>query len=209
MYVPPPISSTLARFVAVAFCLGAATSGVSADVVIEWNTTMTEYVRPLSPVVVAPFVETRAYAMAHIAMFDAIDEAKGLRPHRGPADFNAAAAQAAHDVLVHEFPAGTATFNGVLAGNLAAIPNSAAKTKGIAIGADAAAAILAARANDGSATPPSPYVPGTAPGDYQPTPPFDGPPFNGFVDATNWGKVTPFVLKKGNQFRAPPPYKVT
>lgn len=69
--------------------------------------------------------------------------------------------------------------------------------------------MLAARANDGSATPTGPYVPGTEPGDYQPTPPFDGPPFNGFVDAVNWSKVTPFVMKRANQFRAPSPYKVT
>jgi len=69
--------------------------------------------------------------------------------------------------------------------------------------------MLAARANDGSATADGPYTPGPNPGDYQPTPPFDGPPFNGFVAYVNWGKVTPFVLRRSSQFRAPPPYKVT
>jgi hypothetical protein len=166
--------------------LGAA-RGALADVVIDWNSAMTAYATPLSPVPLAPFVETRIYAMTHIAMFDAIDEAKGFHrhpwKHHGPGDANAAAAQAAHDVLVHEFPAGTASFDALLATELAAIPNSDDKIAGIAIGADAAAAMLAARTNDGSATPTGPYTPGTRPGDYQPTPPFDGPPFNGFVDA--------------------------
>lgn len=195
------------------FVLGAATRGASADVVIEWNTAMTAYATPLSPVPLAPFVETRIYAMTHIAMFDAIKAAKGFHgdaaKHNAAANVNAAAAQAAHDVLVHEFPDGAAGFDALLASELATIPNGAEKTSGIAIGANAAAAMLSARANDGSATPTGPYTPGTEPGDYQPTPPFDGPPFNGFVDAVNWSKVTPFTLLKSSQFRAPPPYKVT
>jgi len=107
------------------------------------------------------------------------------------------------------FPDGASGFDALLASELAAIPDGPAKTQGILIGANAAAAMLASRANDGSAVPPAPYVPGTEPGDYQPTPPFDGPPFNGFVDATNWGNVTPFVMKSGRQFRAPAPYKVS
>jgi hypothetical protein len=145
--------------------------------------------------------------MAHIAMFNAIDDAK--RRQNGTASADAAGARAAHDVLVHEFPGGTTAFDALLAAELAAIPDGPAKTQGVLIGANAAATMLASRANDGSATPPPPYVPGTEPGDYQPTPPFDGPPFNGFVDATNWASVTPFVMKSGRQFRAPAPYKVT
>jgi hypothetical protein len=69
--------------------------------------------------------------------------------------------------------------------------------------------MLAARANDGSATAEAPYTPGTKPGDYQFTAPFDGPPFNGYAAVPKWGQVTPFALKRGDQFRAPPPYKVT
>ena len=64
-----------------------------------------------------------------------------------------------------------------------------------------AAKILQLRANDGSATVPPPFTPGTQPGNYRPTPPnFPTPVF------TNWGQVTPFVLKSGSQFRpeAPP-----
>jgi len=106
-------------------------------------------------------------------------------------------------------PGGVADFDTLLATQLAAIPNGAAKTKGIWIGAKEAAEMLAARSKDGSATAEGPYTPGSEPGDYQFTPPFDGPPFNGYASAPNWGKVTPFVLKSGSQFRAPPPSKVT
>ena len=181
-----------------------------ADIVTDWNAAMTSYAATLSP---APFVETRVYAMAHLALLGAVVEAKSTHlhnpAHQGPAVAEAAGARAAHDVLVHEFPGGTAAFDTLLATQLAAIPNGPGKTLGVAIGAAAAADMLASRANDGSASPTAPYTPGTNPGDYQPTPPFDGPPFNGFVDAVNWGKVTPFALTRGNQFRVPPPYKVT
>ncbi|HAB16161.1 MAG TPA: vanadium-dependent haloperoxidase [Verrucomicrobiota bacterium] len=177
-----------------------------ADVVIDWNVAMADYAAPRSPVPLAPFVETRVYAMAHLAMAKAIRSAIG-RP-RHSANPEAAGAQAAHDVLVHEFIDGTADFDTLLANELAAIPPGPAKIRGINLGQAAAAEMLAARADDGSANPTGPYFPGSNPGDYQPTPPFDGPPFNGFVDAVNWGNVTPFVLRSGSQFRAPPPYGV-
>jgi hypothetical protein len=191
-----------------AFLLGGAVMGTRADVVLEWNQAMTDYAAPLSGMgALGPNVETRAYAMAHIAMLRAIERV-GERERRS-ASPAAAAAQAAHDVLVHEFPAGTASFDSLLATQLAAIPESQAKARGISIGAGAAARMIAARANDGSANADGPYTPGTDPGDYQFTPPFDGPPFNGFAAGVNWSAVTPFALKSGDQFRAPPPYSVT
>jgi len=82
----------------------------------------------------------------------------------------------------------------------------------VQIGAKAGAEIIAARANDGAAAGEGPYKPGTKPGNYQITPPFDvmappglTPPYAHFP---NLGKVTPFVLKSGDQFRAPAPYTV-
>ena len=65
-----------------------------------------------------------------------------------------------------------------------------------------AAHLVTVRSTDGSAATPPPFVPGTQPGDYRPTPPkFPTPVF------TNWGATTPFVLSGGSQFRsaAPPP----
>lgn len=203
MKFPRPVSSAL-RFYFTAACLSAiALHTVRADVVIDWNVAMTHYSETLPPPGMPPFIEARVYAMAHIAELDAVTNAKG----HGNA--SAAAAQAAHDVLVNQFPGGTSGFDALLTTQLAAIPAGTDKTKGIQLGAVAAAKILSARANDGAATAEGPYTPGTKPGDYQFTPPFDGPPFNGYAAVPNWGKVVPFAMKSGSQFRVPPPYKVT
>jgi hypothetical protein len=179
-----------------------------ADVVTDWNTAMNEYAAPLDGAgVLPPYIETRVYAMAHIAMLNAIEQAQ--QRHPGAANTEAAGVQAAHDVLVHEFAPGAGGFDTLLTSQLNAIPEGSAKANGIALGAQAAAQMLASRANDGSANPDAPYTPGPNPGDYQFTPPFDGPPFNGYAAGENWGMVTPFALRSGDQFRAPPPYRVT
>ena len=206
------IVSPLRRVLVGAFFLWVATGGTRADVVTDWNAAMTAYAAQVDAPngTLLPNVETRVYAMAHIAMLEAIKEAQSHRHHRNAsASPEAAAAQAAHDVLAHEFADGAPAFDALLASQLAAIADGPAKIKGVSMGMEEAAEMLAARANDGSATPDGPYTPGPHPGDYQPTPPFDGPPFNGFVAGGNWGKVTPFVLRRSSQFRAPPPYKVT
>jgi hypothetical protein len=198
-------SAPFARLAVALFCLSVTVQSAFADVVLDWNAAMTHYTENLPPPGVPPFAESRAYAMAHIAMRDAISKNNAKQG----ANADAAVAQAAHDVLVVVFAGGAANFDALLEAQLSDIPNGAAKSKGIQIGAAEAARVLAARAHDGSDTPSPPYVPGTNPGDYQPTPPFDGPPFNGLVDATNWAKVAPFTLIKASQFRVPPPYKVT
>jgi hypothetical protein len=65
-------------------------------------------------------------------------------------------------------------------------------------------ALLALRADDGSANPQPVFVPGTQPGDYQPTPPaFAQPVF------TQWPMVRPFVLRSASQFRPGPPPALT
>ena len=83
---------------------------------------------------------------------------------------------------------------------LSVIPADEAKESGKAIGAACARANLDKRANDGlseagppfSATPI--YTPGTAPGDYQFTPPYDAPPFGPLAVAPGWGNLTPFAF---------------
>ena len=81
------------------------------------------------------------------------------------------------------------------------MPDSPAKVAGVRVGTEVARGLLAIRADDGATVVPPPFVPGTNPGDYRPTPPnLAAPVF------TTWGQVTPFVLESGNQFRpaAPP-----
>jgi membrane-associated phospholipid phosphatase len=120
---------------------------------------------------------------------------RGARP-------DAAADQAAHDVLTALYPKLKTGPDQLLAGELAAIPNTWGKQQGIRVGDIVAKRLIRIRSADGSAATPPPFVAGTKPGDYRPTPPkFPAPVF------TNWGSVTPFVLGSARQFRpaAPPP----
>jgi hypothetical protein len=177
----------------------------SADSVERWNIAMTDFSAGLPLFSLPPFVEMRDYAMAHIAMLNAVKAA--TRPYSaGSTSVDAAVAAAAHDVLVVEFGkffGSNTPFDSVYTAELAAIPDGAAKNRGVAIGQAAAAAMLASRASDdviGALN--APYTPGTKPGDYQPTPPTN------FVSAAGWGALSTFGVRSSSQFRAPPPYSL-
>ena len=76
--------------------------------------------------------------------------------------------------------------------SLSQIGGGAHVRQGIRVGTDAANAILAARANDGSGATPPPFTPQAGPGEYQLTPPsFQQPVF------THWAAVRPFALRAG------------
>jgi hypothetical protein len=90
-------------------------------------------------------------------------------------------------------------YNATLAESLANIHDGAAKTAGLAVGDTVAAGILASRANDGSNVQ-VPYVPGTAPGQWRPT-----PPDHSVAWGPNWGQVAPFAIPNAKQFLPPPP----
>ena len=175
----------------------------SADSVERWNIAMTDFSAGLPLFALTPMVEMRAYAMAHIAMLNAVKSA--THPYSaGSTSVDAAVAAAAHDVLVAEFGkffGSNTPFDSVYTAELAAIPAGTAKNRGIAVGQAAAAAMLASRANEdvlGALN--APYTPGTKPGDYQPTPPTN------FVSAAGWGALSTFGVRSSAQFRAPPPY---
>lgn len=104
-----------------------------------------------------PGRSSRAMAIAHIAIFDAVNAIAGrYQSYTGlPAaprgtSMEAAIAQAAHDTLVALFPSQTARLDAELVSDLGGIRNGRDKTTGIDLGARAAAAILALRADDGS-----------------------------------------------------------
>ena len=169
----------------------------------------------------APFVEARLYAITNVAIHDALN---AITPRyaryadTGPIepDANAAAAAltAAHDAIVGAAPGATAATDAWYASEMTGI-DGAGIAAGVAVGRRAAAAILGRRASDGvAAGGVAPYFPGTGPGDYRFTAPFDGEPFTfifpgtgGFADASEWGAtVAPFVVASNSQFRAPRPY---
>jgi hypothetical protein len=141
--------------------------------------------------------------MLHVAMFEAVNAIdKRYAPYRlkltadGTSSREAAAATAAHRILLSLYPDQKADLDATLAASLAGIAESDAKAKGIELGKQAAAGILALRANDGSNAPES-YRPVTAPGVYVPT----ATP----IESTS-SNMTPFAMQTSAQFRpAPPP----
>jgi Tol biopolymer transport system component len=200
-------------------------SGSNSDAVIAWNENAGEAARAacISPID-NPLHESRAYAMTHVAIHDALNAIdRRSQPYafdgeaRRRASPDAAVAAAARDVLVAllsqipaPFPpacgaAGVASVEADYMVALGAIPDGRAKTRGIEVGKSAAAAILALRAADGSNTPlgvPG-YPQGALPGVYRFTPGFP------FAFAPGWADVTPFVLKDSSEFRPGPPDAVT
>jgi hypothetical protein len=158
-------------------------------VVREWNV-LAEGTIPASAGPTLP----RPYAMMHIAMFDAVNSIEGgytayrVRvPASRLASSEAAAAQAAHDVLITLFPANAVTFDQALAKRLATLQPVRAQL-GAQVGREVAKKILEWRATDGWATPQS-YSPPALPGLWQPTPP--NFPAAAFVQA---GDAQPFAL---------------
>ena len=180
------------------------------DQVIQWNQTLLSVIGApgAQPATVHP---TRTIAITQLAVFDAVNAIvrahgsylPGLHVPRS-ASPDAAAAAAAHDALVALLPGQTAAIDTKLQDSLAQLGDNEHVEQGIRVGQAAAAQILEARQNDGAAATPPAFVPGVGPGEYQLTPPnFQQPVF------THWGKVRPFALEAGDQFRPPPPPAVT
>ena len=180
-------------------------SGQSA---VDWNRELITILGTpgAQPATIHP---TRSFAILQAAEYDAVNSITDAAPPylfsvpapRG-ARPDAAADQAAHDVLTALYPSLKSELDQLLAGELAAIPDTRGKQQGIGVGATVAKLLIGVRSSDGSAATPPPFVAGNQPGNYRPTPPnFPAPVF------TNWGSVTPFVLDNGRQFRpaAPPP----
>jgi len=160
-----------------------------------------------------PVKTARAFAIVHIAIFDAVNAiAGGYRGYTGIAaaplgtSMAAAVAQAAHDTLVYLYPAQQNDFDEFLLEDLNRIPDRQSKTNGIALGRRAAAAILDLRVNDGSvAGEPiygSGYDPDPALGKWRKDPISKIPVALGAY----WSaKVKPFVLASADQFPTPEP----
>jgi len=179
----------------------------NADVVLDWNNTMLTTLAGQNP-----FAQARYAAITQLAVFEAVNSITGqYRPYLGAISAppgsspEAAAAAAAYTVLKNYFPAATPNLDAALANSLAAIPDGPAKLNGVAVGDAAAAAMIAARVNDGS-SPPEFYMPASSDsGQWQLTP--SCPAAGGLLLA--WRNVTPFAVESSSQFRADPPPELT
>jgi membrane-associated phospholipid phosphatase len=202
--------ATVAALVAANLAPAMAQATKPVSQVVQWNQTLLVIVRTpgTQPATIHP---TRSFAIMHAAIYDAVNAIDGThQPYLvrlGASHFasqEAAAAAAAHEVLVKLYPSSQATLDGQLQQALAQLPNRG-KTDGIRIGNTVADRILALRNNDGSNAQPIPYVFGNASGDYQSTPP-NSPKQPQF---THWSRVTPFALESASQFRPGGPPRLT
>jgi hypothetical protein len=179
------------------------------DVILQWNRVLAATVTAANqqpPSIVA----ARTYSMMHGAMFDAVNSIDGSYkpylvdvPRSKNASIEAAAAQAAHDVLAALFPGRISIFDAELETSFAGLPENRVR-QGVRVGREAAAAMLADRANDGWTAPPPPYVLPPLPGNWQPTPPAFAP-----AALTHYPAVKPFALTSGAQFLPPAPPALT
>jgi len=149
-------------------------------------------------------------AMVQVAVYDAVVAIEGkFKPYHVPipgasGSPAAAVAKATHDVLVNRFPfladSLDTTYHDYLSSHGLAVDDP-----GVSVGQQAAAGIIALRANDGSfPSNPTPFFGGTDPGVWRPTPPTFAPMVTVWV-----ATVTPFTLRSPDQFRAPQPPALT
>ena len=117
----------------------------------------------------------------------AVDRAVRTSLKASSSSESAAVARAAHDVLVEYFPAATGSLDARLTESLAEVPDGRAETKGSAIGAEAAAEVIASRADDGRGDPSIVYTAQPGPGVWIDTRPM-ATPWYGFVDRVVGGR---------------------
>jgi hypothetical protein len=149
------------------------------------------------------------FATFHAAIFDAVNGITRTNhgwlindPAPAAIDMDAAIAGAAHTVMIALWSATSNPHNLQVAYEkaLAAIPDGQAKADGIAWGDHVGKLILEKISTSGYNKPVPGKYSSTEPGKWRETPSQFRPPLLPF-----WGRVTPFVLKTQDQFRAPPP----
>ena len=205
------VSATLALVAALVVGASSSSSAPGDNAVVHWSEIAEVAISAPTPPATAlrpPASSTPLAAMVHGAIYDAVAAVDGgLEPFAtrvtapAGASADAAVAQAARDVLVARVPAQAAYVDGQYTMFMSGIPAGIAKDAGKAVGAAAAAGMLAMRTGD-HFDDVVPYVQTTpGPGVFEPiapTPPVD----------TKLPYVTPFTYT-GPAYRPDPPYSLT
>ncbi len=176
------------------------------NAVVRWNGVATE----ILPVEVGPIIDSRAMAILHAAIHDAVNGVeRRYEPYSADlsspgASLDAAVASAAHDVLIALAPGQRGKIEQEYVAALAHVPDGPAEDQGVSLGQQAARANLDRRSDDGIVPGPWPpqegpitepvYVPTGKPGDYDFTPPFDAPPLGPIALFPGLGRLTPFGI---------------
>ena len=189
--------------IALLFSLLLVAAHVRAGEVERWNRVATDASASEG---IDPLSESRILAIVHASIHDALNAVQrkyqlyqALPPAAAGASIEAAIAGAAHASLSKLMPGSKPAFDEALAGALEKIEDRKAAFAGLEVGRGAAAAVLAARADDGAHRSVT-YVSGGKPGEYRPTPPDFTPAF-----AAQWGTIRPFVLGVASRYRPGPP----
>ena len=193
---------SLSRILPAVFLACAIPASVQADVITDWNETA---VPALIQAKLPTGTHPRALALMHAAMFEAVNS---ITPQFAPysasmsapagASAEAAASAAAYRILSAILPAQASAFETRHQALTAHITDNAGKAAGVALGEKVASALLALRASDGSDFSTT-YTPPVGPGMYVLT-------SKSAMASPLLGKMKPFVLAKGDQYRpaAPP-----
>jgi hypothetical protein len=179
------------RLVLTATALAACALHVRADVVTDWNLKAGEFVGEAK---LGTPPANRVMAIVQTAVFEAAKRAQARAQQ--PDAIAAAVAAANRATMTKLMPTQEAAIQAAYNGALAAIADGPAKSAGIAAGEEAAAAVLAARLDDGAAAQEK-YKPHTTAGVYVPT---------AAPAAATWPQRKTWVIQSASQFRpaAPP-----
>jgi hypothetical protein len=183
----------------VGLTLISSTTVLRADVITDWNKTAIDVMRAVS---VAGNPWTRSMAIMNVSMADAVNSVENRYSRFTPelpsdpnASSEAAAAAAARDILMRQYPGQKAKIDEAYAASLAKVPDGPARAAGISLGEKVAAAVFTERQNDQTNLPDT-YRPIATPGVWVPTTP---PLFPQYATAKPWG------MDSASQFRPGPP----
>jgi len=204
----PLRTTVLAALLAAAFTT---TTAARADIVTDWYDIGYALTNANPP---GGVFSTRALAIAHLAIHDAVNAVERRYESYGAADakaapgtsIDAAAAAAAHAVYAALYPAQKALLDATLAAQLAKLPGGASaapNVQGVALGRGIGERLVAARRDDGSADNVA-YTPSGKPGAWKPT-----LPEYAANSVARWPKVKPLVIGSVGEFLPPPPPAVT
>lgn len=195
-----------------------AANAKAADPIADWNQIAEQAVKDAHH---PPPVASLDFAIVHLAIYDAVESFdhrfepyNALVPGAAGSP-SAAVAKAGRDMLMWLFPMQSMTLQ-VAYENYLTTNGIDAADPGTAVGTQAAANMIARRANDGRFPSPSPppFLGGSGIGEWRPTPSLiPGPPPtfapvppSGAPGLTPWvATVTPFTMQSGSQFRLGPP----
>jgi PAP2 superfamily len=185
-----------------ALVLATATISARADVVTDSNAKAAEIAskNPATPVAV------RTMAIVQVSVYEATNAitsryaASRMKVVAAPgASVDAAVAAATRIALLKLMPTQQAAIEAAYQEAMRLVPDGGAKLNGIAVGEQAATAVVDSCADD-RAVAPNTYRPSTTAGVYVPT---------ASPAVPHWGKRRPWVMTSGDQFRPGPPPSLT